>query len=71
LASNLPTDLGSNNPADAGTPIYNAYYGLDLIQTGLSDMSNGAQSLKTTISSGFSTALDAAKQPLQDVAKLL
>ena len=34
-------------------------------------MSNGAQSLKTTISSGFSTALDAAKQPLQDVAKLL
>lgn len=35
LPSNLPAELGSNNVADAGTPIYNAYVALDTMVTSL------------------------------------
>lgn len=71
LPSNLPNDLGSNAAANAGTPIFNAYNGLDAIQAIISGMATGAQNLQTQISGSFATGLDAAKGPLKDVATTL
>lgn len=71
LASNLPADLGSNAAANAGTPIFNAYNGLDAVQAIISGMAAGAASLQTAIAGSFATGLDAAKGPLKDVATTL
>jgi hypothetical protein len=72
LPSNLPAELGSNNAADAGTPIYNAYVAIDTMVTSLGEISTGAQTLQTSISGGtFNTTLDGAKTAIGDIASTL
>jgi hypothetical protein len=71
LPSKMPNDLGSTNAADSSSAIYIAYNGLIAIQDVINQVTGGAQGVKTTIASGFSTALTSAKKILKDVSDTL
>jgi len=57
LASKMPDDLGSTNNADANSVIYVAYNGISTIQSIVNQVIGGAQRVKDTIASGFSSVL--------------
>ena len=71
LPSKMPDDLGSTNIVDSNSVIYVAYNGISTIQNIVYQVIDGAQSVKNTISSGFSTALTQAKNVLKGISGTL
>jgi hypothetical protein len=71
LASKMPDDLGSTNNADANSVIYVAYNGISTIQSIVNQVIGGAQSVKDTIASGFSSTLTTAKKAVKGVSNSL
>jgi hypothetical protein len=61
LPSRMPNDLGSTNMADSNSVIFLAYDGISTIQSIVNQVTSGAQSVKDTISGGFTNALTSAK----------
>lgn len=68
LASTFPTDLGSTSLGDAGTPIFNAYVGLESIHTPLTQTLSQVSSIQSLPTATFNTALDSMKTIVSDIA---
>ena len=68
IPSTFNTDLGSTSPGDIGTPIYNAYVGLESIHTPLSQTLSQVTAIQNLPIATFGTALDQVKTIVADIA---